>query len=190
VVTSGITAAISTSAREAVLRAATVARRFVFDPNFRPRLTTAGAAGALLRQVAPLAEVITPSWPGETAALLGLSPELAPRDAAAAALQLGSRAVVLTCGPTGAVVASGDDVVEVPSPAAPVVVDQTGAGDCLTGTLAARLAAGDPLETAVRLGAAAASLSVGGQGGTGGLATLDQIRHHALPPKSSVTQWS
>jgi 2-dehydro-3-deoxygluconokinase len=176
VVSSGITAAISESAREAVRRAAEVSRRFVFDPNFRPRLTSAEAAAAILREVAPHAEVITPSWPSEAQALLGLAHDVSPQDAAAAALSLGSRAVVLTCGPAGAVIATGDEVREVPAPAAPVVVDQTGAGDCLTGTLAARLAAGDPLDEAVRLAVAAASLSVGGQGGTGHVPTLEESR--------------
>jgi 2-dehydro-3-deoxygluconokinase len=68
----------------------------------------------------------------------------------------------------------------VPVVPAPQVVDQTGAGDSMTGTLCARLAAGDGLVDAVRLGAAAASLSVGALGGTGHVPTLDQIRAHAL----------
>ncbi|WP_240474359.1 sugar kinase [Intrasporangium chromatireducens] len=188
VVTSGITAALSGSAREAVRRAATLARRFVYDPNYRPRLTTASAAGDFLREIAPQAEVITPSWPGETTALLGLPPDMPPRDAATAALELGSRAVVLTCGADGAVVVQGDRVHQVPAPRAAVVVDQTGAGDCLTGTMAARLAAGDSLDEAVRLGAAAASLSVSGQGGTGHVPTLDETRRAAQSSDLPATQ--
>ncbi len=42
VVASGIAGAISPSAREAVRHAAAVAERFVYDPNYRPRLTGAG----------------------------------------------------------------------------------------------------------------------------------------------------
>ncbi|MEP6641943.1 MAG: PfkB family carbohydrate kinase, partial [Gaiellales bacterium] len=46
-------------------------------------------------------------------------------------------------------------------PALPaVVVDTTGAGDCVTGAVAAVLAEGRPLEQAVRLGLAAASICV------------------------------
>jgi 2-dehydro-3-deoxygluconokinase len=52
-------------------------------------------------------------------------------------------------------------------------VDATGAGDVFTGTVAARLALGDPLADAVRLGIGAASLSVGGRGGTGYIPSLD-----------------
>jgi ribokinase len=39
------------------------------------------------------------------------------------------------------------------------VVDTTGAGDCLCGTLAARIAAGDTLDVALERAVAAASLS-------------------------------
>jgi 2-dehydro-3-deoxygluconokinase len=56
------------------------------------------------------------------------------------------------------------------------VVDQTGAGDALAGTAAARLALGDPVEEAVRLGTAAAALSLAGAGGTGRVPTLAQTR--------------
>jgi sugar/nucleoside kinase (ribokinase family) len=38
-------------------------------------------------------------------------------------------------------------------------VDTTGAGDCFCGSLAARIAAGDPIEVALRYSAAAAALS-------------------------------
>ena len=62
---------------------------------------------------------------------------------------------------------------------APKVVDQTGAGDVFAGTVTARLALGDDLTTAVRIGAAASSLAVGGVGGSGGIAPLDTVRAHA-----------
>ena len=89
---------------------------------------------------------------------------------------LGARGVVLTRGPQGAVVAADGRTTEVPGVPAPLVVDQTGAGDCLAGTLAARLALGDPLLDAVALANAAAALSVGGQGGTGRVPTLTETR--------------
>lgn len=50
------------------------------------------------------------------------------------------------------------------------------------GTVTARLALGDPLADAVLFGAAAASLSVGGQGGTGRIADVTEIRAHAGIP--------
>ena len=52
-------------------------------------------------------------------------------------------------------------------PRVAAVVDQTGAGDVLAGTVAAWIALGDGLLRAVRIGVAAAALSVQGLGGTG-----------------------
>jgi 2-dehydro-3-deoxygluconokinase len=68
--------------------------------------------------------------------------------------------------------------VHAPAVPAPRIVDSTGAGDCFAGTLTARLALGDGLLTAVRLGSAAASLSLAGQGGTGHIPTLPETRAH------------
>lgn len=175
VVASGVACAVSGSAASAVIAAAELATTFVYDPNVRPRLTTPEAARALLRRLAPLAAVVTPSWPTE--ARLLLDTDVADPDVALEALwQLGPAAVVLTCGVDGALVRDGSGVVSVPGVPASRVIDQTGAGDCFTGTLAARLALGDPLVEAVRLGTAAASLSVGGQGGLGFVPTLEQTR--------------
>jgi 2-dehydro-3-deoxygluconokinase len=176
VVGSGVACAVSPTLAETVRRAATLARRFVYDPNFRPRLTSAEQAAAALRELAPLAEVVTPSWPDEVHQLLGLDAGTTAEEALDRVASLGSRAVVMTCGPVGALVAEAGAVTAVPGVPAPVVVDQTGAGDCLTGTLAARLALGDPLLDAVALATAAAALSVGGQGGTGHVPTLTETR--------------
>ncbi|MEN3264869.1 PfkB family carbohydrate kinase [Pseudonocardia sp.] len=178
VLASGITAALSVSAHGAVLAAAKLGRRFVYDPNFRPRLTSSAAAAAVLAEVAPLATLLTPSAPGETGALLGTGD---PATAATILRGLGARAVAVTCGDRGVHVSPSAGGPERWHPAvpAPSVVDQTGAGDVFTGTVTARLALGDDLQDAVRLGAAAASLAVGGQGGTGFIAGLEQVRAHA-----------
>ena len=58
-------------------------------------------------------------------------------------------------------------------------MDQTGAGDAFVGTLAARMVLGDSLPAAARFGAAAASLVVGGKGGTGFIPTFEQTSAHA-----------
>ena len=177
VLASGVACAISRTAAQAVRHAAGVARRFVYDPNLRPRLTSPEQAASVLRELAPLSDVITPSWPGETQALLGLGPDTPPVEVARRTAELGAAAVVLTCGPQGAIVAADGQIHEVPGVPAPAVVDQTGAGDCLAGTLSARLALGDPLVEAVRLGVAAAALSVQGRGGTGHVPTLAETRN-------------
>ncbi|MGO4236446.1 PfkB family carbohydrate kinase [Pseudarthrobacter sp. YAF2] len=176
VVAGGIACAISTTARAAVVKAASVATRFVYDPNFRPRLTTVADAAAALTELAPQAFLVTPSFPGETAALLGVS---TPQEAVARLRSLGANAVAVTCGAKGVQLDSGVDSVWVPAIPAPAVVDQTGAGDAFVGTLTARLVLGDDFPTAARYGAAASSLVVGGKGGTGFIPTFEQTRAHA-----------
>jgi 2-dehydro-3-deoxygluconokinase len=178
VLVSGITAALSATARSTVLEAARRARRFVYDPNFRPRLTTPSEASALLTELAPYCALVTPSAPHESAALLGVS------DAADAAAKLragGAAAVAVTCGATGVHI-DAETVLWQPAFPAPKVVDQTGAGDVFAGTVTARLALGDDLATAVRTGAAASSLAVGGTGGSGGIAPLNDVLAHAGVP--------
>jgi ribokinase len=59
----------------------------------------------------------------------------------------GARSVVVTLGAKGCIVLVADKQCLVPGEPAPVV-DTTGAGDVFVGTLAARLALGDPLEKA------------------------------------------
>ena len=66
-------------------------------------------------------------------------------------------AAVLTLGARGArILPDGPELPALPAQ----VVDTTGAGDCVTGAIAAILAEGRPLEDAVRLGLAAASICV------------------------------
>ena len=101
-------------------------------------------------------------------------------DASAAdgAAQISARSrspVVVTQGPDGVLVV-GVDVPAHQVAALPVEVrDTTGAGDTFNGVLAARLAAGDPLDDAVPVAVAAASLSVAEVGARGGMPSAAQI---------------
>ncbi|MEO3810056.1 sugar kinase [Sphaerisporangium sp. B11E5] len=176
-VVSGITAALSASCAQAVRYAAVAVGAaggtVVYDPNFRSRLTTPFAAARFLTDLAPHVDVMTPSCPGDSLPLLGTAD---PREAARACLRLGTRAVAVTRGPQGVLLAAGDGHMEdVPAIPPGEVVDQTGAGDAFAGVLAARLARGDRLPGAVRAGAAAASISLTGRGGTGKVATAEEI---------------
>ncbi len=182
VVAGGIACAISPTSRAAVVKAAGLATRFVYDPNFRPRLTTAEDATAALTALAPQAFLVTPSFPGETGALLGAA---SPQEAAARLRSLGTANVAVTCGAEGIQLewsgdaAPGAGSAWVPAIPAPAVVDQTGAGDAFVGTLTARLVLGDDFPTAARYGAAASSMVVGGKGGTGFIPTFAQTKAHA-----------
>ena len=83
--------------------------------------------------------------------------------------------VVVTQGGDGVLVVTADGVVQL-VPAPPVEVrDTTGAGDTFNGVLAARLASGDDLATAVPVAVVAASLSVTQVGARGGMPTAAQI---------------
>ncbi|WP_091565067.1 sugar kinase [Arthrobacter sp. ok362] len=183
VIAGGIACAISTTSRAAVVKAASLSQRFVFDPNFRPRLTTSEEATAVLAELAPQAFLVTPSFPGETSVLLGSS---SPQEAAAKLRAQGTENVAVTCGAEGIQLEWNQDSLWVPAISAPSVVDQTGAGDAFVGTLTARLVLGDSLPTAARYGAAASSLVVGGKGGTGFIPTFDQTRAHAATAGNSV----
>jgi 2-dehydro-3-deoxygluconokinase len=169
----GITAALSDSCAAAVVRAAAEARgKVVYDPNFRGRLTTGRAARDVLAEVAPYAALVTPSCPADSVALFGTADaELT----AAECLRLGAAAVAVTRGPGGVLLATGGERLDLPAFHAPAVVDATGAGDAFVGVLAARLATGASLDGAVHAGAAAAALSLAGQGGTGRVATAAEI---------------
>lgn len=170
-VVSGITQALSPSCervvQEAAERVSAAGGAVVYDPNYRRRLTGAAAARRRLAAMAPFAALMTPSCPGDCVPLLGIDDPFA---AARACRELGAAAVAVTRGAAGIVLDDGTRVCELPAPPAPRIVDGTGAGDVLAGTMAARLARGDGLEEAAALGLAAASLSVSGQGGTGHLA--------------------
>ncbi len=99
----------------------------------------------------------------EAAALTGTSVAATVEDAVLAAAALrrrGCRSVVLTLGAAGAVVLDGEGCWHVAAPPVAEVVDTTGAGDCLVGTLAARLDAGDDLATAAADAVRTATLAV------------------------------
>ncbi|HEX4700514.1 MAG TPA: sugar kinase [Pseudonocardiaceae bacterium] len=178
-VLSGITAALSDSAERAILTAARIpGTSVIYDPNFRPKLTTPQRARTVLADVARYCTLITPSCPGDSLPLLNTDD---PGETATAGLHLGARSVAVTSGATEVLIAGAADRFRLPVPAIPNAVDATGAGDVFTGTTAACLAMGDPLHEAVRLAIGAASLSVTGRGGTGHIPTLTDTRAAAPP---------
>jgi ribokinase len=79
-----------------------------------------------------------------------------------------------TRGPYGAVIHRADEVERVRAPVVPVV-DTTGAGDCFNGVLAAELAWGTELVTAVRTAVVAAALSVGVAGAREGMPDDEEL---------------
>jgi 2-dehydro-3-deoxygluconokinase len=184
VVLSGVFAALSAGCAEAALATAGIAAAggaaVIYDPNYRARLTTPARARATLTQIAPCCTVITPSCPGDARPLLDTAD---PHTAAAAVRALGAHAAAVTSGSDTVLIGSPDGELSLPVPFIPDAVDATGAGDVFAGSLAARLALGDPLPEAAALGVGAASLSVTGRGGTGHIPTLAEARRLAPVPE-------
>ncbi|KWW97196.1 Ribokinase [Carbonactinospora thermoautotrophica] len=77
--------------------------------------------------------------------------------------------VVITLGGDGVLVLTPDGQVDHVPPTPVTVRDTTGAGDTFNGVLAARIAAGDRLDVAVRVATTAASLSVAQLGARDGM---------------------
>jgi ribokinase len=99
----------------------------------------------------------------EAAALTG---ETEPAAAARALARRTDAPVLVTVGADGALLVDGRDCIAIAAPEVEVV-DTTGAGDALNGTLAAALAEGRDLEAAARAAVEAASASVRRPGARG-----------------------
>ena len=121
-------------------------------------LTAARASGATtILNPAPATD-LSPTLVAVCDVIVPNEHEVARLGGAAQLLRNGCGAVVVTRGGAGVDVHSPTGVFHVPAFDVQVV-DTTGAGDAFCGALAARIAAGDPLETAVRWAAAAGALA-------------------------------
>jgi 2-dehydro-3-deoxygluconokinase len=158
----GITAALSDSAREAVHAAVDTARAasvpVSLDINYRRALWTADEAAKVLRSLVGRADIL---FATEAEAGLVVSARGAAERAAALAA-LGPREVLVKRGPLGATACCDDRLTEVP--AHPVtMVDPVGAGDAFAAAyLAERLRGGtvaERLETAIGAGAYAVTVA-------------------------------
>ncbi len=110
------------------------------------------------------AEAVTPNR-AEAAALTGrrTSSSVWPLLAATELRSLGARCVIVKTGESGAVLAEGETVVQIPT--LPVdAVDETGAGDVFLAALAVRRAEGAGWEDATRFANAASARSVARRG--------------------------
>lgn len=179
--TSGITEAISISARQAVFAAIDMARRagakVVFDANFRPALWSVDDARSVIRSTIPLTDYLLLSLE-DAQSLTGLADPDAILEWCIAA---GARVVILKLGPEGAVYTDGGirktvDGFKVNA------VDATGAGDCFAGSLMARLSVNDELDAAVTYACAAAALTCTGFG------AIDPVPHSEVVLKLIVAR--
>ncbi len=171
---SGISQAISPSAADAVFHAIAIAKRngvcVAYDTNYRPRLWPPARAAAVIHAAIALADIALPGL-DDAIALTGLTD---PESIADFYLGLGPRIVVLKMGEQGALLATPDSRIRIPTfPCIPV--DATGAGDSFCGNFLARILAGDAPERAARYAAAAAALKCEGYGAVAPLPRRAQV---------------
>jgi 2-dehydro-3-deoxygluconokinase len=177
---SGITPAVSDSARAATFRALEIAteakRTKCVDLNYRSALWTADEARPVLLDMVEHADIVLATRE-EVALLTGL-PMPDGSEAARALGRLGPSLAIVKQGAQGAVV--WDDGCErVVPPHRTEVLDPVGAGDCFAAGLLADLARGCTPEDALETAAGVAAVSVACHGDWEGLPTraeLDQLR--------------
>lgn len=121
-----------------------------------------------------LVDVLTPNE-NELYQLAGPDHSGSMDNAAEHLLTLGAGAVLVTLGAAGCrLYQPGSDVIELAGRTMPVA-DTIGAGDTFTGTLAAAIARGEPLITAMLWANAAAALSVTKHGAIAGIPLLAEL---------------
>ncbi|MBC7438222.1 MAG: sugar kinase [Bdellovibrionales bacterium] len=172
---SGISLAISRSARDTVFAAMVEAREAAtlvsFDSNLRLKLWSPDEAREGISQAVALCDIFLPSVDDVTA-LSGLNEPEAIVDWGHS---LGAKTVVLKLGAQGCLVSDGSRR-EALAGHQVAVADATGAGDCFCGNLLARMAAGDTVFEAARYANAAAALAVKGFGAVAPLPRPEQVR--------------
>lgn len=173
--TSGITQAISDSARAATFAAMEMVRRagarVVFDANFRPTLWRAEQARETVRMTLRGVDLFLLSL-DDAHALTGETQVERILQWCAAA---GAPVTILKLGAEGVVYCEGDAIRSVNGYKVSAV-DATGAGDCFAGAVMARLSAGDDLAAAVDYACAAAALTCTGFGAIEPLPRSEQVR--------------
>ena len=178
---SGISMAIASTACDTVMAAIEMAcqhgTRVSLDANLRIKLWPLPRARACLSAALATCDLFLPSL-DDMFTLTGLTDH-------DAIIQWchdhGAAQVVLKLGPQGALVSTGAERLHVPGRQA-TLVDATGAGDCYSGNILARLCAGDDLFSAARWANAAASLAVQGYGAVEPLPHAQQVRAAMADP--------
>jgi sugar/nucleoside kinase (ribokinase family) len=177
----GITMALSASARETVLSLARRAKDcrcpVTFDPNYRPALWAGPAeAAARQRDVLPFVD-----WylcgEQEGSLLFGTA---SPVELRAAIREAGAGEAAIRLGARGALVWEDGEPVEVPPPRLEDVVDEIGAGDGFAAGFAFGLLRGWPPSRCARAGNLIAGRALRGTGDWETFPRLDEVRGDLL----------
>jgi len=172
---SGISLAISGSARDTVFAAMQSAREtgslVSFDANLRLKLWPLAQARDCIARAVSMADIFLPSLDDATS-LCGLSD---PDRIIDWGHSLGAATVVLKLGSRGALASDGGRRERIPGHRVKLI-DATGAGDCFSGNLLARIAQGSTVFEAARYANAAAALAVQGYGAVAPLPGPDAVK--------------
>jgi len=171
---SGISQAISASCREAVFRAAEIAKKagrlFSYDPNIRLKLWSADTARAIASYTLEMADIVMPSM--EDAKII--TGKSTPENAARSMLKKGPKVVAVKLGQKGCLVVTEDKNVRL-SGFNVKTVDTTGAGDAFDGAFLTGILEGLSIEKAAELANAVAALKSCGRGAVAPLPKRSQV---------------
>ncbi|HEY9685721.1 MAG TPA: sugar kinase [Coleofasciculaceae cyanobacterium] len=180
VYSSGITMAISDSARKAVVKAFKIAREAgimtAFDPNYRDILWhSEEKAVDALNEILPLTDIILPSFPEDTA-MIGFK---RPEQVLDYFQFKGVKLVVVKAGSQGCLVGYKREVQKVA--AMPIkAVDTTGAGDAFNGGFLHGLATDESLINCARFAVTTAGLKVLNRGSAAAMPMRDAVYSRAF----------
>lgn len=176
--TTGITQAISPSARATALRAAQIARTHgvlvAYDPNLRLKLWSLSEAREALAEILPYVNIALPGGPEEGRTLFGLED---PQAIVASLWSAGVDLVALKWGMAGCWVGvrAEGSITRVPPLPGIEARDTTGAGDAFNGVFLHGLCCGMAPVEAARLGMIAAALKVRGRGAVASLPSREEV---------------
>jgi 2-dehydro-3-deoxygluconokinase len=170
----GITPALSASAREATLAAVETARSAgvttSFDLNYRAALWAGDEAAVVYRDLIGRSDIV---FATEEEARLVVDGE-GPEALAAGLRALGPSTVIVKRGSAGAVAIADDELVTVPPVVVPVV-DSVGAGDAFTAGFLAGVVAGSGPEENLRLASWTGAFAVTVNGDWEGSPSSDEL---------------
>lgn len=172
----GITPALSASARQAVFHAIDIAREsgvmISFDPNIRLKLWSADEARPVLLELLSRCDVVMPGH--EEGALLVGSDE--PRVIATQLLERGAKVAIVKLGKDGAFYMTHETWGHVPGFSVPAVIDPVGAGDGFAAGVLSGILRGYSWADAVRLGNAVGAYITMVPGDVEGLPSFEEIQ--------------
>lgn len=178
---SGITLAISDSARQATMKAFRLAREMgittAFDPNYRGNLWhSEERAVDALNAILPLVDVFLPSFPQDTVSMINFN---RPEQVLDYFLFRGVKLVVAKAGAQGCYIGFRKEIQHVPAP--PIkAIDTTGAGDAFNGGFLHGLATEESLIQCARLGITTATLKVLNRGSAIAMPTREAVYSRAF----------